>query len=123
MPDEPKRIVVFAPNWVGDAVMFTLALRAIRERFADAHLAILARPAPAATLTPNPWTDEIIIADGIAGAIRALRRERFDLAVLGPNSFRSALIARLGGVRRRLGYSRDGRGWLLSDKLTPKHFR
>ena len=119
MDDKPQRIVVFAPNWVGDAVMFTPTLRAFRERFADAHLAILARPAPAAVLTPNPWTDEIIIADGMFRSIRALRRKRFDLAVLGPNSFRSALVARLGGVRGRLGYSRDGRGWLLTDKIIP----
>ncbi len=119
MPDEAQRIVVFLPNWVGDAVMFTPALRAIRERFADAHLAILARPAPAAVLTPNPWTDEIIVADGIAGEFRALRRKRFDLAVLGTNSFRSALIARLGGVSRRIGYNRDSRGWLLTDKIPP----
>ncbi len=119
MPDEPQRIVVFVPNWVGDAVMFTPTLRAIRRRFADAHISLLGRPAPAATLTPNPWTDEIIIADGVFGPIRALRRERFDLAVLGPNSFRSALVACLGGAKRRVGYDRDSRGWLLTDRLPP----
>ncbi len=120
MPDVPQRIVVFVPNWVGDAVMFTPALRAIRARFDDAHLAILARPAAAATLTPNPWSDEIIVSGGGAfDQVRALRRGRFDLAVLGPNSFRSALVARLGGAARRVGYNRDGRGWLLTDMLPP----
>ena len=120
MDDDPKQIVVFAPNWVGDAVMFTPALRAIRERFADAHIALLARPAPAATLTPNPWTNEIVvIRSGVFSQVRALRRGRFDLAVLGPNSFRSALIAHLGGIGRRVGYNRDGRGWLLTDKISP----
>jgi heptosyltransferase-2 len=48
-----------------------------------------------------------------------LRRERFDLAVLLPNSFRAALLARMGGAKRVAGYDRDGRGWLLSDKLSP----
>ncbi len=119
MPDKPQRIVVFVPNWVGDAVMFTPALRAIRERFAGAHLTLLARSAAAATLTPNPWTDEIILADGILGPVRALQYKRFDLAVLGTNSFRSALIAWMSGVSRRLGYDRDGRGRLLTDKLSP----
>ncbi|MDY7010756.1 MAG: lipopolysaccharide heptosyltransferase II [Planctomycetota bacterium] len=121
MDDCPKRIVIFAPNWVGDAVMFTPALRAIRRRFADAHMALLARPAPAATLTPNPWTNEIIaIGSGVLEPVRTLRRGRFDLAVLGPNSFRSALVARLGGAGRRIGYNRDGRGWLLTDRIPPQ---
>ena len=48
MTGEPERIVVFLPNWVGDAVMFTPALRAIRARYSGADLALLARPAPAA---------------------------------------------------------------------------
>jgi heptosyltransferase-2 len=51
--------------------------------------------------------------------LRALRRERFDLAVLLPNSFHSAAIAWLAGAKRRVGYRRDGRGWLLTDRLNP----
>src|SRR5207245_54012 len=46
--------------------------------------------------------------------------ERIDLAVLFPNSLRSALIARLGGCRQRVGYRRYGRGWLLSNALEPR---
>ena len=120
MSCQPERIVVFLPNWVGDAVMFTPTLRAIRARYERAHLALLARPAPAAALAPNAWAQETIVDRGGALASAcALRRRRFDLAVLGPNSFRSALLARLGGARRRLGYNRDGRGFLLTDKLAP----
>ena len=120
MDHQPERIVAIIPNWVGDAVMFTPTLRAIQRRFDGAAISLLARPAPAAALAPCPWADEIIIdGGGLIATTRRLRRGKFDLAVLGPNSFRSALTARLGGVRRRLGYARDGRGWLLSDKLSP----
>ncbi len=49
--------------------------------------------------------------------VTRLRRERFDLAVLLPNSFRSALVARLAGIPRRLGYQRHGRAVLLTDVL------
>jgi len=120
MAIEPDRMVVFAPNWVGDAVMFTPALRAIRARFPRARIVLFARPAPGAALTPNPWADEILVdRGGMLANVRALRARRFDLAVLAPNSFRIALLARLGRARRRLGYARHGRGILLTDKLQP----
>ena len=118
MPEVVERLVVFLPNWVGDAVMFTPALRAIRARFGPARLALAGRAAPLAALAPCPWADETIRdAGSVLALARALRRGRFDLAVLGPNSFRSALAARLAGAKRRVGYARDGRGWLLTDRL------
>src|SRR5665213_3538790 len=50
---------------------------------------------------------------------RRLRREHFDLAILFPNSFEGAAVVRLAGVKRIGGYARDGRGWLLSNPVTP----
>ncbi|MHC4718091.1 MAG: glycosyltransferase family 9 protein, partial [Planctomycetota bacterium] len=121
MTHSPRRIVAFVPNPVGDAVMFTPALRAIRAHFPEAELTLFARPGPAAVLTPNPWAGRILVdAGGLRSGARALRRGGFDLAVLGPNSFRSALLARLGGIGRRIGYRRDGRGWLLTDGVEPR---
>ena len=116
----PRRIVALVPNPVGDAVMFTPALRAIRARFPDSELSLFARPAPAAVLTPNPWAAAVIVDPGRlwAGA-RALRAGGFDLAVLGPNSFRSAVLARVAGIPHRAGYNRQGRGWLLTEKVPP----
>lgn len=115
-----RRIAVFLPNWVGDAVMFTPTLRALREAFPGAEMALVGRPAPLAALTPNDWTAGVIVDRGrLFRLIRLLRRARYDLAVLGPNSFRSALLACLGGARRRLGYARDLRGLLLTDRLCP----
>jgi len=120
MQVDPGRIVVFLPNWVGDAVMFTPTLRALRSRFQGAGMVLVGRAAPVAALTPNPWAGEAIVdAGGMLRLIGRLRRVRADLAVLGPNSFRSALLARLGGAGRRVGYDRDGRGWLLTDRLAP----
>jgi len=76
MDGAPQRVVVFLPNPVGDAVMFTPALRAIRARFPEAVLALLGRAGPAATLAPNPWTDRVIDADGFRAGVRAVRRGR-----------------------------------------------
>lgn len=122
-----RRIAVFLPNWVGDVVMATPAVRALRERFRDAAVTYVGRPAALATIGGAEPPDPVIVdrsaerprwASFLALAA-AVRRGQFDLAVLLPNSFRTALAARLAGVRRIAGYARDGRGWLLMEKLQP----
>jgi heptosyltransferase II len=117
------RILIRAVNWLGDAVMTTPAIGALRESFPDAKLVLLATPLVAQLFAGHPWLDQVLVYDrkgrhaGVLGRLklaRELRRERFDLAVLLPNSFDSALIAFLAGVPRRLGFNTDGRGMLLS---------
>ncbi|MGO9093908.1 MAG: lipopolysaccharide heptosyltransferase II [Bryobacteraceae bacterium] len=118
-----SNILVRATNWVGDAVLSLPALRAIRERNPQAHLAILARPWVAGLYAREPFCDEHIAAPrSIAarlGLARALRQRRFDAAILLPNSFEAALIARLAGIPQRIGYRRDGRGFLLTAAIPP----
>lgn len=121
------RIAVFCPNLVGDAVMATPTFRALRRGFPDARLIGLIKPQIAATIAGNPWFDEILPfapkarshEHRSAAVIRRLRGERIDLAVLLPNSFRSAAMAWLGGARRIVGYARGGRSLLLTDRLVP----
>ena len=123
----PERIVVFLPNWVGDAVMATPALRGLRERFPSARIAFFGKPAPVAVLDGSGLCDQTIPdrpagssrRQGVFATGRRLKGLSFDLAVLLPNSFRSALIARWARIDRRLGYDRDGRGWLLTDRRKP----
>jgi len=116
-------IAVALPNWVGDAVMATPTLRAIRRRFPDERLLAVLRPYVRPVLDPNPWTDAFLETDtslaGMGRTVRALRRESPEVGLLLPNSLRSALLLRLGGVGRRIGYRRGGRGWLLTDSLDP----
>jgi heptosyltransferase-2 len=121
------RIVVFCPNLVGDTVMATPTLRALRRGFPDARIVGVLRPNVAPTLDGAPWLDDRILSHPKApqrdrrmlGVVSRLREERFDLAVLLPNSIRSGLMAMLGGIERRVGYARGGRGVLLTDRLTP----
>ncbi len=125
-PSEPERILVFVPNWVGDAVMATPALKAIRKRFQKAHITHLMRAYVSDVLAGTECADETRFwppDDGMPNTlhlVRRLRQNRFDLAILLTNSFRSALIARLSGAKRRIGYARDARGWLLTDRLMPE---
>lgn len=119
---DPGRVLVVMPTWLGDCVMATPTLAKLRERFASSHLTALLRSGVAPVLNPCPLLDERLLwtrGERVWALARRVRRERFDLAVVLPGSFRSALVTRLAGVPRRLGYRRDGRGWLLTDRLDP----
>ena len=128
-PSSPQRILVVQPSWVGDAVMATPALRALREHFPDAHISYLLRRYVKPIYTGMPWADQLITyrtgktkakaGKGTFDLAARLRAGRFDLAILLPNSFKSALLCKLAGIDRIVGYERDGRGFLLSDKLLP----
>src|SRR5207302_8100878 len=103
-------IVVFWPNWIGDAVMATPAVRALREQFPSAHLVGVLKPYIAGVLEGSPWMDELVFLDTRGPWSRrwpsvAARLRRLDVAlgVLFPNSFRSALVASFGQCRRRVG--------------------
>jgi heptosyltransferase-2 len=118
------KIAVFLPGWVGDAVMATPALRALRTHFRGAHLVGVAKPYVAEVYAGGDWLDELLSCaptwgQGLAATAWRLRRRGIDLAVLLANSFRVALIAWLGGCRQRVGYARYGRSPLLTETLAP----
>ena len=106
--------------------MATPAIRAVREHWPHARISAVGRPYVFGVLENSPWIDEWVAFDRngprseqlLAVAAR-LRAFRVDLALIFPNSFRSAFAAWLGRCRRRVGYARYGRSWLLTDCLTP----
>jgi heptosyltransferase-2 len=118
----PENLLVVLPNWIGDVVLATPALRALHLGLPEARTTYLLRDYVRAIVEPCEWYDELLFWPLRMRLpwIRDLRRRRFDLAVLLTNSFRSALVCWLGGVHRRVGYDRDGRGWLLTDRLQPR---
>ncbi len=122
---ESRRILVSVPNWVGDAVMATPALEAIRREFPSAHIVHLLRPYVADVLAGTGLADENLhwpigrSPIKTFRLVREIRSRRFDTAVLLTNSFRSAAVVALGGIARCVGYARDGRSWLLTDRLKP----
>ncbi len=118
-PSSMSRVMVRATNWLGDAVMSLPAIRAIRGVFPHAHLAVVAKPWVADLYAREKSIDRVIpytaktFADKRAFAAR-LRRERFDGAILLQNAFDAALMAWMAGIPERIGYRRDGRGFLLT---------
>ena len=131
------KILVRATNWVGDAVMSLPALRAIRKCRPEAEIVVLARPWVAELYRHQECADRLLVFDhdgrhaGFRGRerlARELRAERFDAAVLLQNAFEAAWLAWRAGIPQRIGYARDGRGWLLTRALpvpargeTPPH--
>jgi len=122
---EVRRILVKEVNWLGDLVMTMPALRAVRAAHPDAFLAVLVRAQLATFFAGSTWIDEVIphrIAAGWRGLrdqvelAAALRRRRFDLAIVFPRSFQSALWMAMAGIPRRAGFSADGRSLLLTDR-------
>jgi heptosyltransferase-2 len=117
-------LAVFLPNWIGDAVMATPALRALRQHFRGDYLVGVARPYVAGVLEGADWLDELLPTtpdlQSLFAVVRRLRQLRPALAVLLPNSARSALTAWLGGCHRRVGIARDPvRRLLLTEVLQP----
>jgi heptosyltransferase-2 len=114
-------LALFLPNWVGDAVMATPAIRAVRERWPSSHITAIMRPYIADVFGGAPWFDDSVFLDpkGSLGqrwwpVASGLRKQRIDLAILFPNSFHSAFTAWLGRCRERIGYALHGRGSLLT---------
>lgn len=120
-----RKILIRGPNWVGDSVLAIPAMKAVRARFPETEITLMVRPWVAGIFKDAPFIDHLWSEPrpaGIAEWIRVtgtIRKGRFDLALLLPNSFESAVMTFLGRVPQRVGYATDGRGWLLTNSLKP----
>ncbi len=111
------------PTWVGDVVMVTPALAAMRAAHPEAEIVVEGKGFHAGLLGGLPSFDRFLTDPGkqakaIWGHAGTLRAERFDLAVLFPDAVRSAVAPFLARIPRRIGYARDAvRRALLTDSL------
>ncbi len=128
-PDEIRRILIRATNWIGDAVMTIPALEAVGENFPSSEITVLTKPWVAPIYESHPSVSSVMIyekgggvlssAGAILKASSRVRRGKFDLAILFQNAFEAALIAFLSGISRRAGYATDARGMLLTHGISP----
>lgn len=117
-------ILVRGTNWVGDAVMSVPALRRLRTTFPDARITLHTRSWAEGIFRDADFIDDILtfdksrskVSDALAQA-KVLKQHKFDLAVVFPNSFETALVTKLAGIPRRIGYAKEGRGFLLTDAI------
>ncbi len=111
------RILIRAPNWLGDSVISAPAVRAIKAGRPDAHITVAApeKIAPLWQLVPDINEVLPLKQRSLFSVIKTLREQsRFDVAILFPNSLRTALEVWLAGVPRRVGFAGHRRRWLLN---------
>jgi heptosyltransferase-2 len=118
------KIVVRGTNWIGDAVMSIPALRRLRQIFPDAKITLHTRPWATGIFCDADFIDEILTFEPEASKFKTvitqskiLKKKGFDLAVLFPNSFESALVAKMARVPKRFGYAKDARRFLLTNAV------
>ena len=117
-------LVTQTGGWVGDMVLLTPTLRALKTAYPQSHLALLVRPLVADLMATHPYVDEVMVDSKGKGfnrlpsfynLVNEIRRSDFDLAVvLHPTSLRNALIPFLAGIPERIGSNVSGRGILLT---------
>lgn len=123
----PARVLIRAPNWVGDAVMALPALRELRRIFSRSRLSIAARPWVQGLFDGERLADNLISLDQARGPFGSVvnfiseagrfRREQIDFAILLTNSFGTALAVRAGGAKSVAGYPTDARRPLLDQVI------
>ena len=123
-PATPLRLLVVLPSWVGDVVMATPTIRRLRDAFPGIFIGGLVRPGMDQLLSGNTLFDELHTStpQGMMATKKTankIRPRQYDTAILLTNSFSTALTTRLAFIPRRIGYSRDNRGLLLTDPVTP----
>lgn len=118
------KILLVRLRLIGDVVLTTPLLRALRHRYPDARLTYLVEPAAAPIVSGNPHLTSVLVVPkrrGLArlyddlSIARRLRRQRFEIAIDLHGGPRAAWFAWASGAPRRIGYSITGRSWMYSD--------
>lgn len=121
-----RRVLIRGTNWVGDALMTTPAVAAIRHNFPNARISMLVVPWVLDLFIHNPHIDEVIPYfregrhkgfQGKLALVRELKERKFDLSILLQNAFEAALLTWGASIPRRVGYNTDLRGPLLTQAV------
>jgi heptosyltransferase-2 len=113
------RLLIFAPNWLGDAVMALPALADVRQSLPTATIDVAARSSIAPLFTLVPDINRVLTIGKSRASVSPVREGRYDAALLLTNSFNTARLVWRAGIPERWGYRSDFRSLLLTKAIAP----
>jgi len=121
MSDMEHKILVWLPSPMGDAILSTPALRAIRSHFKNSKITFYGNKVVHKILSPGKFNDAWLQQHNknIFKTSAVLKQQHFSLAILFKNSFASALDCFLARIPARIGYAREARSLFLTEKIIP----
>ncbi|MCK4905893.1 lipopolysaccharide heptosyltransferase II, partial [bacterium] len=112
------KILVRSPNWIGDAVLCLSSIEYIKGKMPQAHITVLAKDWVKEIFLNHPSVDKVIsLNKSKISLIKDLRQTKFDIGILFTNSFSSAFLFFLAGIKKRIGYKTDLRSLFLTDSI------
>jgi len=125
-PKTFQKILVVRTDRIGDVVLTTPAIKALRQAYPASHISVLVTPTTYNLIKGNPYIDEVLVDDrqgqhknpfGFLKLLREIRLKRFDLAIIFHTKRRYNLLCSWAGIPCRLGYKNDNFGFLLTHPL------
>lgn len=124
--DKIRKILIVRPDMIGDVVLATPLIKACRDNFPDAHIAMVVSKLTKDLVMNNPYLNEVIVTKGIGiknlirdrDTIKSIREKRFDLAFVLFSAFSCNLFVFLTGATHRIGYGDRGSKFLLTKSLS-----
>jgi len=125
----PMKVLIIEPNWLGDVLFTTPAIRAVREKYKDVYISVIVHARCLPILEDNPNINEIIVLKNVRGLkgffakiklIPRLKSKSFDIAFLFHRSMTRALMCVLAGIPERIGYHTRKRFFLLTRRIIPQ---
>jgi heptosyltransferase II len=123
---QPEKILVFHTAFIGDIILMFPMLQILRSRFPQCNISVVVLPAVADLVRKHAAVNEVIPydkrglhrgIDGIWNLARQLKKQRFSVALVPHRSLRSALVVRLAGIPRRIGFSTSSGARLFTDRV------
>ena len=121
------KIVIRVPNWIGDGIMSLPAIQSVKKNFPEAEIWVATREWLKDIFFNHEYIDRLIpllkenSISNFYKNIQKLKKENFDIGILFTNSFSSALLFSLSKIPQRLGYAKEGRGFLLTETVKLKN--
>lgn len=124
-----RNILVIDLAFIGDVLLATPVMRALKEAYPGSKLTVMTVPVTAGITRLIPYVDEVIVYDkhgkqkgffGMFGMADVLKPYKFDLAVCMNFAVRGAVVACLAGIPNRLGYDAQHAGWFLTMKASSR---